>query len=154
MVTFKANNTHRVGTSPYDTYWYRYEYQTTNNGFCDENGSFIGMGPNILLELYEYPVLNETPKSVTIRGPDTKPKLIHKNWNRKFAWATIPEARLSFIKRKWAEQDILRRRMDRVTEALNAACTHWGHHEFKIPTIKLITEIYGVENLRLPLEDD
>lgn len=94
-------------------YWYRYEDVAYSRG-CDELDR--PLGPAIIkVELRKFRVHHHTPKGVRLEDG----QFVSDSSRKRFAHATVDEAKESFIARKERQMQIHQARINRAIKALN-----------------------------------
>lgn len=77
--------------------------------------------PKVELRMEAYPVIRETPKGVWINVFPGKDRFIIHGAHKRYAYPTMEEARVSFVRRKQKQLEYLARTIEEATLALSAA---------------------------------
>jgi hypothetical protein len=96
-------------------YFYRYEDRRVGEGYVDECGDYNWTGSHTEVRLRKYRVAKFTPTGVWLFELD---RFVSTKTNKKFACATIEEAKVSFLARKARQIDIHRAIIARAEEAI------------------------------------
>lgn len=94
--------------------WYRYHDYRESRGYIDVCGEYVSTGSSAKVRLDEYTVTKVTPKGVILDGH----RFVCHHWTKRFACATVEEAKESFMKRKERERGIYSARMRHIDEVV------------------------------------
>lgn len=94
--------------------WYRYSDYRESQGYLDVCGEYVITGSRVKVRLEEYTVTKVTPKGVILEGQ----RLVCHHWTKRFACATVDEAKESFMKRKQRQAQIYSARARQAEEAM------------------------------------